>query len=926
LSENTTILILDFDFTFYQLNDIGMKLTMRINYRTKWGEGLWIGGAIKALGKWSTTEAYPMIYIGNGEWEAVLNFKHPKAFEYKYFLKSDKKIFWESGTNRDFGIYEHDVVEIRDFWRPQIDPDSALFTKVFTDVLMKPAIRTSVRKTLLPDKCIQFQIRAPRVPIGKHLAITGNCEALGNWKKHIPMWNTMYPLWKLTIDFSNAKFPIEYKYLIVDNKTGRVEQWEEGNERSIFYIDPLNEKTLHLQNDEKFRYANLAWKAAGVAVPVFSLRTNEGFGVGEFLDIKKLVDWCKITGMKMIQVLPINETVATHSWLDSYPYKAISVLALHPIYLNLENMGKLDDEKLQDEFDLTKEMLNSKPYVDYIEVTRFKSRFYKLIFDQNWKKLKRSKAYKTFFDTNRDWLETYAAFCFLRDRYKTSNFREWGPWAEFSPERVAQLVDPKSKNHEHIAVHYFIQFHLDQQLREVVDYAHLNGVALKGDIPIGISPNSIEAWTEPALFNLNGQAGAPPDDFAVLGQNWGFPTYNWEVMANDGYAWWKKRLSMMAKYFDAYRIDHILGFFRIWEIPKDAVHGLLGYFKPAIPLLVDEIIDSGIWFDTERFTKPYIRGHFLHEFFGEHVDEVKQLYLIETEYNAFELNQNFNTQLKIYNHFTPDENSEQTLTEKNVTIRDGLMALADEVLFIRYPYSTITAYQPRIALHFTNSYRELDPDTKAKLDELYIDFFYRRHEEFWKNEAMSKLPHIIGAGNMLVCGEDLGMVPDNVPHVMKELNILSLEIQRMPKNPKIEFGHPNDAPYLSVCTTSTHDMSTIRGWWEENRDKTQRFFHNILGHNGNAPFYAEPWVCKEIINQHLYSPAMWTIFPIQDLIAMDGDLRWDETDKERINIPSDEKNKWRYRMILSLEELLKAKDFNQLLAGMVNNAERNLES
>jgi len=162
------------------------------------------------------------------------------------------------------------------------------------------------------------------------------------------------------------------------------------------------------------------------------------------------------------------------------------------------------------------------------------------------------------------------------------------------------------------------------------------------------------------------------------------------------------------------------------------------------------------------------------------------------------------------------------------------------------------------------------------------------------------------------------MVPDCVPEVMHNLNILSLEIQRMPKNPKLEFAHPADAPYLSVCTTSTHDMSTIRGWWEENRDKTQRFYNHILGHNDYAPHFAEPYICKEIIFQHLLSRAILTIFPIQDLIAMDGDLRWNETHKERINIPSDEKNKWRYRMILSLEELLKADELNNMIRDMIH--------
>lgn len=903
-----------------------MRVTFRINYYTSLEEQVCLIGSNEAIGNWDTTDCFPMYYCGNGEWEALLELENDDCFEYKYLIKNKKSgILWEGGKNRTLSLENFPIIEIRDYWRQQVDPNSVFTTQVFTNVLMAPQKDNGVKKRRSTQKTIQFKFTEPRVPKGKSIGIIGNTKGLGDWKKPLILSNKNYPEWSTSMNLDKVVFPINYKYVLVDENSKEIEIWEEGDERSIFYIDISNKSILHIQNDIHFRYANGNWKGAGVAVPVFSLRTEDSFGVGEFKDLKKMVDWSVKTGMKMIQLLPVNETIATHSWLDSYPYKAISVFALHPIYLNLDEMGSIDDEKIRDEYELARDMLNSKPYVDYVEVTQVKARFFKYIFDQNWKAVKKSAAYRKFFNENKYWLEAYAAFCFLRDRFKTSDFSQWDVWSVYNPEKIKHLVNPKSKHYEHIAIHYYIQFNLDEQLKDVVEYAHTNGVALKGDIPIGISPNSIEAWTQPELFNLNGQAGAPPDDFAVLGQNWGFPTYNWDVMANDGFKWWKNRLSAMSKYFDAYRIDHILGFFRIWEIPKDALHGLLGYFKPGLPLLLDEILDWEIYFDRERFIKPYIRGHFLHEIFGEYSDEVRQLYLDETSYNEFELKEIYNTQRKIYNHFTPTLESGQKLSEKNVIIRDGLINLLDEVLFIKDPHASVEAYHPRITMHNSYSYRELDGEIKYKLDQLYIHFFYKRHEAFWRHEAMKKLPAITNASNMLICGEDLGMIPENVPQVMKELNILSLEIQRMPKNPDIEFGHPSDAPYLSVCTTSTHDMSTIRGWWEEHRGKTQRFFHHILGQNGIAPYFAEPWVCHDIIKQHLYSPAMWTIFPIQDLLAIDGDLRWDETDKERINVPSDEKNKWRYRMILGLDEMLNASEFNSMLKSMIHQSGRDTD-
>jgi 4-alpha-glucanotransferase len=182
---------------------------------------------------------------------------------------------------------------------------------------------------------------------------------------------------------------------------------------------------------------------------------------------------------------------------------------------------------------------------------------------------------------------------------------------------------------------------------------------------------------------------------------------------------------------------------------------------------------------------------------------------------------------------------------------------------------------------------------------------------------MHKLPQLKSATNMLVCGEDLGMVPHCVPEVMQQLGILSLEIQRMPKDPAKEFFHPNDAPYLSVITPSTHDMSTIRGWWEENRERTRRFYNHVMGQWGDAPQYCESWISRAIVMQHLYSPAMWSIFQVQDILGMSDTLRRENHQEERINDPANSKNYWQYRMHITLEDLLKQKDFNDELRDYV---------
>jgi 4-alpha-glucanotransferase len=256
-------------------------------------------------------------------------------------------------------------------------------------------------------------------------------------------------------------------------------------------------------------------------------------------------------------------------------------------------------------------------------------------------------------------------------------------------------------------------------------------------------------------------------------------------------------------------------------------------------------------------------------------------------------------------------------TEETRTIKQGLFDLISNVILFEEEASEGDKFHFRFGMDGTISLQHLEWNTQQKLKDLYIDYFFRRQDDFWKKEAMHKLPYLKRATNMLICGEDLGMVPRCVPEVMKQLGILSLEIQRMPKVTTKEFFHPNDAPYLSVVTPSTHDMSTIRGWWEEDRSRTQRFFNNILGQQGGAPYFCEAWVNRAIVLQHLYCPAMWSIFQLQDLLGMNEKIRRENPHEERINIPANPQHYWRYRIHLTLEDLLKQKDFNEELKGYV---------
>ena len=256
------------------------------------------------------------------------------------------------------------------------------------------------------------------------------------------------------------------------------------------------------------------------------------------------------------------------------------------MYLRLSALGTLADKGRREHYERLGQELNALEQIDYERVNQAKIAFYHEIFAQDGAKVLASDSYKAFYAANSSWLLPYAAFCVLRDRYSTPDFTQWPKHSRYDAADIEKFAKDNADDINYVC---YLQYHLDRQMREVAAYAREHGVAIKGDIPIGISRTSADAWQSPELFNLDSQAGAPPDDFSVLGQNWGLPTYKWDVMARDGYAWWKARFRKMSEYFDAYRIDHVLGFFRIWQIPMDAVHGLLGVFNPALPFSPDEL-------------------------------------------------------------------------------------------------------------------------------------------------------------------------------------------------------------------------------------------------------------------------------------------------------------------------------------------------
>lgn len=805
------------------------------------------------------------------------------------------------------------VYTLYDHWKAMPE-DAFLYSSAFTD-----CINHQVPQVMKPEtgsKIVRLIVRAPQLRDGERLGVLGADKALGAWdvQKILPMTQHTYNEWVADIDATHLEGShLEFKFVAFRNAKNEL-LWENSMNRTVDLPEMKAGELVSYELDQAF-FALYNRKLAGTQVPVFSLRTRKSAGIGDFGDLKTMIDFVASTGQKVLQLLPINDTTITHTWTDSYPYSCISVFAIHPQYADLHALPELKDAKARAEAEKTRAELNALDKIDYEKVNDFKINYLRQIFNQEGGKMMKTAEYKAFFQDAELWLVPYAQYSYLRDKNGTADFNQWPDYQVWDEAERKALADPKTAAYKNVAFFYFVQFVLDRQMQEAHEHAKAKGVILKGDIPIGVNRNGCDVWTEPKYFNLNGQAGAPPDDFSVNGQNWGFPTYNWFEMLKDGCQWWNRRFKNMARYFDAYRIDHVLGFFRIWEIPVHSVHGLLGQFAPALAMSREEIESYGLHFQEDRFIRPFITDWVLDRVFHERAGEVKEKYLDRLDDERYQMKPEVDTQRKVEALFA------DATDEKELWLRDGLYALISDVLFVR-DHTNPGVFHPRISAQLDFIYESLYDNDKAAFNRLYNDYFYRRNNQFWYQEAMKKLPKLVQATRMLVCAEDLGMVPDCVPWVMDELKILSLELQSMPKDPSVKFGHLSRNPYRSVCTISSHDMPTLRMWWDENVQRTQEYYNTMLYRQGPAPHPLPGWLASDIISRHLTSPSMLCILSIQDWLATDEALRLPDADAERINIPANPKHYWRYRMHLNIEDLAADKRFVQSITEMISQSGR----
>lgn len=847
-----------------------------LNIDTRFGQDM----LIRIEGK-----QYPMTYEKDATWVYELKTSPRKIIKYQYILKdTDGSLLVDTPKNRYLPIVKTSKVEINDVFGYK-SLVSVFQSKAFVDCIMRRESYTTLPTILKDDNMLM--LFAPGIDNSQTIKIVGNHPILGYWepKAGIELNAVEHGWWWIKLPNDNYLTHSEFKFVVCDKISGNVVKWEIGDNRRMPVLkgNSIISFAINIEYD---------WKGTGVAIPVFSLRSKSDWGVGQFSDLKLLADWAKKNNHKFIQILPINDTTASETDFDSYPYKANSVYALHPMYLDVTKIGTIADSSITEKYKAEAEQLNQLSQVNYSAVNKLKIEYAKIVYDQNYDQIVKEENFIEYVKTNQFWLKDYAAFSLLRNQFGSDNFSKWGKYSHYSKRNISKLCDD---NKREIYFFYFLQYHLHIQLSDAINYIHCKGLAIKGDLPIGISAKSVDAWVNPTLFNLDKQAGAPPDDFSVKGQNWGFPTYNWSEMEHTQYNWWKTRFAAMEKYFDAFRIDHILGFFRIWEIPMHAVWGLLGHFSPALPLTIEEIENYGFGFDKKRMTEPYITKQLLDKLFGNDAVEVTSKFMNQICFDRYELKEEFRTQRKITDCF-----EKNGLIEKKPDLYNKLMELCCEVLFIEDD-NKAGYYHPRINMYNTHSYNQLSQHEQWCLRSIHDDFFFHRHNHQWYSEAMRKLPALLNETNMLVCGEDLGMVPSCVPQVMADLQILSLEVERMPKKLDQRFTDISATPYLSVCCTGTHDTSTLRMWWQEDKNNTQWYYNNVMKESGEPPKALSAEMAKKIIDRFIKSSSMLVILPWQDYLACDAKNRLPQPEKERINNPANPNHIWCWRMHLNLD-------------------------
>ncbi|MDR0313193.1 MAG: 4-alpha-glucanotransferase, partial [Treponema sp.] len=636
----------------------------------------------------------------------------------------------------------------------------------------------------------------------------------------------------------------------------------------------------------------------GAVVPVGALRGDQSIGVGEFPDLVEFGTLCKKMGIKLIQLLPVNDT----GYQDS-PYFALTAFALHPLYLRISELPEFAASENKSQFEAKlkalREEFEPKERFPCLDILRKKIALLRELYAECAKTIvKKAKGKSPLADWIKanPWVRSYSVFRKLKE---DNEERSWKEWPEFQKVTTAQIEafwnDPKLEE-----AHLFwvwIQEALDRQFSQAAKSLNEMGITLEGDLPILINEDSCDVWSQPEIFNLDLSAGAPPDMYAPDGQNWGFPTFNWKVQEQDDYAWWKARLKSAEKYYSAYRIDHVLGFFRIWSSRRDdsSNNSVLGRYIPYVPVTTKDLEE--LKFDKGRIrwmSQPHI-------FTGEVFDAIKSGW---KDGNDWEINAAAEETFKLALERIGQE--ELWLFKSSIKGSKEIEALdihpaAKAYLVKAWGNRLLFEYEPGsyVPVWFYRDNRAYPTLSKEEQDELVALFKDKqiKTEKIWEKEGRKLLTILASSSSMLPCAEDLGAVPACVPKVLKELHILGLRVVRWYREWDKE-GQPyvpfEDYPELSACTPAVHDSSTLREWWD--READQELFAGFLGFPSLPKVY-NPGTANHILFKIAAAASRFRVFQFQDLLHLSN--KWYAADPadERINVPGTQNDfNWTWRL------------------------------
>lgn len=884
-----------------------MEIRFSIRYKAEWGQCLCIAGSCPSVGQWAEDEtALEMQAQGTDLWQATLKVESlVGGMKYHYFVRDQ----YGQTIRREWRPLHHidpaddqQRVEVLDIWIDR-DATAPFYSSAFQDVLYHHPTSTGAEPSYLSqERSISLQVYAPLVPATQALYLCGSAQALGRWRpsQALALEHVGGGLWRITLpkaDLEIEPCSIEYKFFVAG--ADRVPtQWDLGDNRQLD-LGEWAEADHTIIHCPAMLHDGLSPRRAGVVLPLFSMRHIGDWGVGDFGSLRKMIDWVHNASLAVLQLLPINDTTFFRDWRDSYPYNAISVDALHPIYMDIGALPRLSDAEAEGRFIQRAETLAQLDQVAYPEVMTLKEEYLHLHYGEYGSSVCRRKGFRDFCQQNQTWLDSYVAYCLLRDQHPQSAPHHWGTYSLYDEQSIQALL--QERKHRQSAQYYrYIQYLLHHQLLEASSYARSRGVILKGDIAIGVSPHGCDAWRRPDLFHADQSAGAPPDAFSTEGQNWGFPTYNWAKMLAEDLQWWRRRFCSMAQYFQAFRIDHILGFFRIWEVPRAQYSGLLGHFYPALPM------DKGYWLEqlgavdtVEGLARPYVHKVDAERIFCTHLPLlIQQGYLEES--STGEGYYLAHSEAQVW------EDIEQSDIAGGAESKAQLIHLCREVALLADPREG-GHYHPRIAFDQSLRFGHWSHEAQERWQDIAQHYFYHKHNALYKQTALSRLTPLVASTQMLVCAEDLGMIPASVPEVLDELQILSLDLERMPKVADRGIWYrPSTFPYLSICTTSTHDMPPLRLWWQglDDAERQSYLTENSAYHPQTIiedTLQAE--LLGSIVQAHLDSPSMFTILPLSDWMSIHPALHLQTPEQEQINQPADPLHKWGYRMPINIDEL-----------------------